>query len=835
MIDDELKIPKASDETILNKFNERHQYNEYYTKSRTRAPVFSISHYAASVTYTVDNWLAKSKDDISLDTLNCLSLSSVPILRTTMTELLNIRKGPQRSLGVKFKDQLSQLSERLEKSNPFFIRCIKSNEGLSANYFESTFVLNQLKYLGLLSLVQIRKVGYSVRLTYSQFLQRYNLLLIGDSDEAKLTAAGLEQLSPDKQVQLCKQILHRVDQREKDWKLGSSKAFYRSNIQTILEEMRSNELEQQTMYLQAYIKTSLIQHKYQKMINLVNQIEHFLQIYQEKLKTRQLNDITPSKLLPQINPLLLQCQTHNIEPDLQSHKRSVIMATQLTLLKLRLDEQDDAEAFLERALLSNQKDSIQAAIRETQLAFLTPFDGERLEEMIVENNDINFDLFNPTIATLLTNATQLYIALDGYDQLRVKTQNERTLELALSLIKNAQRLGLDKGVVLEAQELYKVIADEVAEKERVRKEALEKERLRKEAEEKEQKRIEDEKKKKKIEEENAKKAEEEKEEEENAKKAQEKAQKDDKSQDFFQNAEKSDSIVVIAPILISPLRPSSSLSSSSSSSETVNRPDYNKINHFIETSNEPQLRSYLSQFERVIVNNNISRSDHLIDVPLSPHSAYKQGLLNLNSTFLPKIPLYEATLRADMNIINTLIEFGADINITNTTGLTPLSTAIKNGRFGLAETFILEHHAAVSQYDVNEETGNSIGHIMAQALSSLLSKFSTSKSKSFFSLLELVLDINDTVIYCVENNSKHTAIQYFKKILKMGSQQLESQIKALSDKKKNTNSLSQHGVNQSNKDQDKEILKANEALQFLTNVKNVLFDTTTDGVSTPRA
>ena len=56
--------------------------------------------------------------------------------------------------------------ETLNKANPFFIRCIKSNAEKAPCKFNDELVMKQLRYTGMLATVRIRQSGYNYRLTF---------------------------------------------------------------------------------------------------------------------------------------------------------------------------------------------------------------------------------------------------------------------------------------------------------------------------------------------------------------------------------------------------------------------------------------------------------------------------------------------------------------------------------------------------------------------------------------------------------------------------------------------------------------------------------------------
>jgi len=135
--------------------------------------------------------------------------------------------------------------DTLSHANPFFVRCIKSNADKMPNHFDDRLVLMQLRYTGMLETVRIRQSGYSVRLTFDEFIQHYRILL----------PKGL--LSSKMDVQ---QFLLSMKLQPNMYQIGNTKVFMRESEKLVLDERLHEEILRRIINLQRWVSLSPFAH-----------------------------------------------------------------------------------------------------------------------------------------------------------------------------------------------------------------------------------------------------------------------------------------------------------------------------------------------------------------------------------------------------------------------------------------------------------------------------------------------------------------------------------------------------------------------------------------------
>ncbi|XP_017692109.1 PREDICTED: unconventional myosin-Ia [Lepidothrix coronata] len=190
MLDEECLRPGVvNEDTFLTKLNQLFATHKHYESKETQnarrvmdtslpARCFRIHHYAGKVTYNVTGFIEKNNDLLFRDLSQAMWAARHALLRSLFPEgdpqKVSLKLPP--TAGFQFKSSVAMLMKNLYSKNPNYIRCIKPNDTKSAMVFTPELVRAQVRYLGLLENVRVRRAGYAFRQLYGPFLQRYKML-----------------------------------------------------------------------------------------------------------------------------------------------------------------------------------------------------------------------------------------------------------------------------------------------------------------------------------------------------------------------------------------------------------------------------------------------------------------------------------------------------------------------------------------------------------------------------------------------------------------------------------------------------------------------------------
>lgn len=220
-----LRPGATSDSTFLSKMNDMlvehpHYLSHAKVDNKTRKTIerdqFRLKHYAGEVTYDVHGFIEKNNDLLFRDLKESIIVSTNSITNDLFsTAELNSKKRPE-TASSQFKSSLAQLLELLVSKEPSYIRCIKPNESKLADSFDMTTVTHQVKYLGLMENLRVRRAGFAYRRPYEPFINRYKSLCPETWPFPKGT--------PKEAVQT---LVNHLNYGPDDYRMGATKIFIR--------------------------------------------------------------------------------------------------------------------------------------------------------------------------------------------------------------------------------------------------------------------------------------------------------------------------------------------------------------------------------------------------------------------------------------------------------------------------------------------------------------------------------------------------------------------------------------------------------------------------------
>ncbi|KYQ92809.1 myosin IK [Tieghemostelium lacteum] len=133
---------------------------------------FTIKHYAGEVTYNVEEFCFKNNDNLYASIVACMQTSSYDFISNTLFPD-QLGNNTISSCTYKIMNSANELVKKLSSCTPHYIRCIKPNDKKQPMNFVSSRVEYQVKYLGLLENIKVKRSGYAYRQMTRYFLDRF--------------------------------------------------------------------------------------------------------------------------------------------------------------------------------------------------------------------------------------------------------------------------------------------------------------------------------------------------------------------------------------------------------------------------------------------------------------------------------------------------------------------------------------------------------------------------------------------------------------------------------------------------------------------------------------
>ncbi|KAM9408473.1 unconventional myosin-IXAa isoform 2-T2 [Pholidichthys leucotaenia] len=196
----------------------------------------------------------KSKMVLPKHLLNVKSLTYLSNLtlhdRITKSLLHLHKKKKPPSISAQFQASLNKLMETLGQSEPYFVKCIRSNAEKLPLRFNDNLVLRQLRYTGMLETVRIRQSGYNVKYSFKDFVHHFSVLL---PESTSATRVSIHQ------------CLTKLDLQPDGYQVGKSKVFLRDAERQRLQALLHREVLRLIVTLQRRFRAQLERKQFVRM------------------------------------------------------------------------------------------------------------------------------------------------------------------------------------------------------------------------------------------------------------------------------------------------------------------------------------------------------------------------------------------------------------------------------------------------------------------------------------------------------------------------------------------------------------------------------------------
>ncbi|KAG7168346.1 Unconventional myosin IC-like [Homarus americanus] len=239
---------------------------------------FRLRHYAGEVAYRVQGFLDKNNDLLFRDLKETMTHTSNSITNIVFPKDELLRKKRPATAATQFKNSLADLMTILMSKEPSYIRCIKPNDDKRSFYFDEERVSHQVKYLGLMENLRVRRAGFAYRRTYEIFLGRY---------KSVCPATWPNYPGPAKDG--VKAIVQHLGYHPDDYRMGATKLFIRlpKTLFQTEDAFQKRKSELATM-IQAKWKAFMYKRRFLRMKAAVTALaKHWRRVIAQRLLVRR--------------------------------------------------------------------------------------------------------------------------------------------------------------------------------------------------------------------------------------------------------------------------------------------------------------------------------------------------------------------------------------------------------------------------------------------------------------------------------------------------------------------------------------------------------------------
>jgi len=259
LLDEGCATEAGKDSSVLSNCHQtftQKKYKGYIKPKKAGDKNFGITHYAGEVIYTMEGFVEKNKDDLSLDitslleehtgfqTLKDLSIKDAKSKADAAASKKGKGKKGKKTVGKAFSESLQNLMDKLRATEHHYIRCIKPNQTLKAGDWDNDFMFKQLGYSGTLEVTKLRKAGLNVRRPLKHFYAYY-----------KMCASNAADLRAGTVTKRCELLLNQLKVNKKEYRVGKTLIFFKSfDIIEAMDKVRESKIVEYVVVLQSFFR-----------------------------------------------------------------------------------------------------------------------------------------------------------------------------------------------------------------------------------------------------------------------------------------------------------------------------------------------------------------------------------------------------------------------------------------------------------------------------------------------------------------------------------------------------------------------------------------------------
>uniref|UniRef100_A0A7N6FFR8 Myosin IXb n=1 Tax=Anabas testudineus TaxID=64144 RepID=A0A7N6FFR8_ANATE len=174
------------------------------------------------------------------------------------------------TMSTQFQTSLRKLMETIEKAEPFFIFCVRSNAKKKELQFDDELVLQQIRYTGLMQMVQVQKSGYSAKYTFKEFAKKFRILLPKQATVAHI-----------------KYLFERMELDRSTYQIGKTKVFLKEKERQLLQDTLNKTVMYHIVTLQRWFRVCLLRLHFLQRRDASKIIEVHASVYASPTRTNR--------------------------------------------------------------------------------------------------------------------------------------------------------------------------------------------------------------------------------------------------------------------------------------------------------------------------------------------------------------------------------------------------------------------------------------------------------------------------------------------------------------------------------------------------------------------